>query len=89
VTGQHQFKLLKSKLTISTLDSLDKNKSRLSRPEIACHLKTIQDETVRFFLTHILGVSPNKPVDITNIAPTIVSFLKIMSPNACIGNPII
>jgi len=28
VTGQHQFKLLKSKLTISTLDCLGKNKSR-------------------------------------------------------------
>jgi predicted AlkP superfamily pyrophosphatase or phosphodiesterase len=30
----------------------------------------------------------SKPVDITDIAPTIASFLNIMSPNACIGKPI-
>ena len=28
-------------------------------------------------------------IDITDIAPTIASFLNIMSPNACTGNPIV
>jgi predicted AlkP superfamily pyrophosphatase or phosphodiesterase len=32
--------------------------------------------------------STAKSVDITDIAPTIASFLNIMSPNACIGKPI-
>lgn len=31
----------------------------------------------------------SEPVDITDIAPTIASFLNIMSPNTSIGKPIL
>jgi predicted AlkP superfamily pyrophosphatase or phosphodiesterase len=33
--------------------------------------------------------STAEPIDITDIAPTIASFLNIMTPNACIGKPIL